>query len=271
MKLDSKPKTWERQVALYGAFLVDEGAQSATIKSYFSAIKKLLKQALDYEFNNNAILLTSIARACRITNDRLKTRLPISGKLLDQILFEIGRMYDMQTYLSILYKTIFSIAFHGLFRIGEISCSQHVVKAKDVSIGQNKDKLLFVLYSSKTHDKESRPQQIKITKLQNSQAQKKFFCPFELTLKYSKLRPLIQNAEIEQFFVFRDRSPVKPSHLRHVLKRALLRIGINYKLYSFHSLRIGKASQLIDLGYAIEIVKRLGRWKSNAVYKYIRN
>ena len=74
----------------------------------------------------------------------------------------------------------------------------------------------------------------------------------------------------EHFFVFRDHSPVKPVYLRRVLKAALINIGIDHRLYSFHSLRIGKASQLIKLGYGIEIVKRIGRWKSNVVYKYIR-
>ena len=42
IKLDRKPQTWERRVALYGAYLVDIGTQSSTIKSYFSAIKKIL-------------------------------------------------------------------------------------------------------------------------------------------------------------------------------------------------------------------------------------
>ena len=44
--------------------------------------------------------------------------------------------------------------------------SQHVVKAKDVHIGINKDKLMFVLHSSKTHGKGTKPQIVKINCLE---------------------------------------------------------------------------------------------------------
>ena len=81
------------------------------------------------------------------------------------ILFETQRIFHAknQPYLDLLYKTIFSICYYGLMHIGEVTHSQHVLKAKDVHLAKNKDKLLLVLYSSKTHDEGSRPQKIKIT------------------------------------------------------------------------------------------------------------
>ena len=42
--------SWEEKTALFGAYLVECGIQSSTLKSYFSAIKHVLK--LDgYEWN----------------------------------------------------------------------------------------------------------------------------------------------------------------------------------------------------------------------------
>ena len=41
-KLDAKPKSWEERTSLYGAYLVDQGVQSSTLKSYVSAIKCVL-------------------------------------------------------------------------------------------------------------------------------------------------------------------------------------------------------------------------------------
>ena len=35
--------SWELKTALFGAYLVDNGIQSSTLKSYFSAIKHILK------------------------------------------------------------------------------------------------------------------------------------------------------------------------------------------------------------------------------------
>ena len=90
VRLDAKPKKWEKCVALYGAYLVNQGTQSSTIKSYFSAIKKLLLQCLGYRFNDDEMLLASITQACKIQNDKIKTRLPISSSMLDQILFEVA-------------------------------------------------------------------------------------------------------------------------------------------------------------------------------------
>ena len=138
--------------------------QSNTVKSYVSAIKKTL--IMDgYNWNDNLVLVRSLANACKIINDTVRTRLPIQCSLLEMILFEIQRYFSPlnQYYLELLYKTIFALCYYGLMRVGEVTKSQHVLKAKDVHIAQNKDKILLILYSSKTHTKGSRPQKIKIT------------------------------------------------------------------------------------------------------------
>ena len=56
-----------------------------------------------------------------------------------------------QPYLLVLYEAIFCLAYYGLMRIGELTEGDHPIKAKDIHIGVNKDKILLVLYTSKTH------------------------------------------------------------------------------------------------------------------------
>ena len=269
LKLDKKPKSWERRIALYGAYLTDKGIQSSTLKSYFSAIKKILWED-GYNLNDSKMLLHSITKACRLVNDTVQTRLPIKCSLLEMILFEIDRIYSNQVYLAILFKTLIAIAFYGLFRIGELTASQHALKACNVNLGINKDKILFILESSKTHNKESRPQKIKISKLPDCQAAIRYFCPFKLFTKYLKMRGTGYLDKYKQFFIFRDRSPVKPSHVRGILDQAIKNIGLDHRLYCFHSLRMWMATQLIKMGYTIEVVKCIGRWTSNVAYKYIK-
>ena len=58
---------------------------------------------------------------------------------------------------------MFTAAYYGLFRVGEIMLSEHMVKAIDVHVDTNKNKLLFILRSSKTHTKGNHPQIIKIS------------------------------------------------------------------------------------------------------------
>ena len=53
--------------------------------------------------------------------------------------------------------------YYGLMRVGEVSQGDHPVKARDIHAATNKDKILVILRSSKTHGKSTYPQKIKIT------------------------------------------------------------------------------------------------------------
>ena len=273
INLDRKPILWEDKATLFLGYLIDQGKQSSTIKSYVSAIKKTL--VMDgYKWNDDLVLVRSLAKACRIINDCVRTRLPINCSLLEMILFEIERIFTNknQWYLEILYKALFAVSYYGLMRVGEVTFSQHVLKACNVHIAKNKDKMLLVLYSSKTHDKVHRPQKIVITsnKLERSgNYANKHFCPFQLMRQYIKLRGGFNNAQ-EQLFIFRDHTPVMPNHARELLKRVLINFNLDSTLYGMHSLRIGRTTDLIKFGYSIDEVKLMGRWKSNVVFKYIR-
>ena len=240
------------------------------MRSYYSAIKAILRSD-DYIVDDNKVLLNSLAKACKIVNDRVHTRLPIQYKLLELLLFEIQRLFSEQYYLEVLYRTIFLLAYYGLWTTG-----QHPIKASNVHIGQNKDKLLFVLYSSKTHGRESHPQKVKIvanansTKKVNSSACKRFFCPFSSLREYLELRGDYES-ENDPFFIFHDNNPVKPTHVRKVLSKLLKAINLDPSLYGSHSFRIGRATDMVVVfGYSISQAKIAGRWRSNTVYKYIR-
>ena len=104
----------------------------------------------------------SLTRACKLKNDLVKIRLPIQIGLLELVLFETKRSFSEQPYLKYMYSSAFLIQYYGLFRIGEITQSPHTIKAKDVHKCENKNKLLFVLYTSKTHGLGSKPQKISI-------------------------------------------------------------------------------------------------------------
>ena len=266
IRLDNIPTTWEDKVSLYCTFLtIYTTIQSSTLKSYISAIKSKLR-AIGHNWNNNQALLSALTRACKIKNDVVRTRLPIGLSLLDCICFEIERnIWDH--YQRILYLTALLVAYYGLLRIGEYTESQHVMKASKVYLADNKTKLLITLTSSKTHDKESRPQKIKIEA--RTKGKKRVYCPIEQVQEYIKIRPRYRN-DNEQFFVFEDGAPVTPYHIRALLQLMLEKLDLDPSLYETHSLRIGRATDLFKAGHSIEAIKRKGRWKSNAVYRYLR-
>ena len=257
---------------MYCAALIQEGAQSATLKSYISAIKAILRDD-GYEWNENRVLLGSLTRSCKLINDRVRTRLPVNQGLLEMMLFELERLLSNQPFLMILYKAMFALAYYGLFRAGEITKSNHVIKAANVHIGQNKDKLLIILYTSKTHGLGSFPQKVKIEANHRARmvSRRRFFCPFKLMRDYLKIRG-DYTSDCEQLFVFSSGAAVEAVQLRNIFKEIILRLGLDNRLYGLHSFRIGHASDMVKTGYySLEQVKSAGRWRSSAVYRYIKN
>ena len=114
---------------MFVAYMIDNGMQSCLVKSYVSAIKKTL-QIDGYIWDNNKVLISALTQACKLVNDRVKTRLPIQCGLLELILFELERVFNTQPYLATLYKTLFAIAYYGLLRPGEITLGPHVLKQR---------------------------------------------------------------------------------------------------------------------------------------------
>ena len=163
ISLDIKAKTWEERLILYVTYMVDSGMQSSTVKSYISAIKRILADD-GYILDHKLVMVHSLTRACRLINDKVWTRLPISCNLLELILFELHRYFSDkgQPYLNIMYRALFTVCYYGLMRACEITFSEHVVKACNIHAAGNKHKLLIKLYTSKTHSTANRPQEIKI-------------------------------------------------------------------------------------------------------------
>ena len=258
-------------MVLFGSHLVDTGVQSSTIKLYFAAIKHVLR--LDgYEWDDNKAMLTTITKSCKILNDRVMIRLPIKRRLLELILFEVNRIFNGEFVIR-LYQAIFSIAYYGLMRIGEITTGQHPVMAKDIHIGSNKDKILIVLHTSKTHGLESRPQKIKIRAIPRDTSMdiNRFFCPFRLLRDYMALRGDYLT-EQEPFFIFLDRSPVEPSHVRNTLRKIMKALNLQPELYNTHSFRAGRSTEmLMNFGYSLSEVMRAGRWRTtSSVLRYLK-
>ena len=271
IQLDIKPNNWEDRIALYGAYLVDTGHQSSTIKSYFSAIKSVLQDD-GYAVDVDKVILNTLIRACRLVNDKVQTRLPIHLRLLEMLMFELEHKFATQPYLTCLYQTIFMLAYYGMFRIGELTLGSHTIKAKDIHIGENKNKILIILYSSKTHGKESVPQRVKISssKRENIVNVQKFFCPFKKSREYLAIRGNYES-DTDPFFIFQGNIPVEPFHVRKTLKETLSALNLNPKMYKFHGFRAGRATDMAKFNVPLLKIRSAGRWRSNAVFKYIKS
>ena len=138
----------------------------------------------------------------------------------------------------VLYRALFATTYYGMFRVGEVTSGSHPILAKDVHIGINKNKMLFMLRSSKTHHKGNHPQTIKIAGLKVMQNEDRTADPFELLREFIVIRPKCKAVE-EPFFIFQDRTAVKPDNMRAVLKTILNRAYFDTEAYQVHGFRIG--------------------------------
>ena len=214
----------------------------------------------------------------RLTVDTVKTRLPIKKTMLMLLVNTIDSVFDSpQPYLCAMYKALMVTAYYGLFRVGELTQSPHVIKACDVYVGVNKRKFRFVLHSSKTHNRGDNPQIIKIKckdtnadqVLDPTQQYVAALCPFELVDDYIRLRSEYSSDQ-DQFFVFSDSSPVQPEHFRTILKKTIKLRKLEPGRYGTHSFRAGRSVDLFEMGVLVETIKNFGRWTSSAVYKYLK-
>ena len=173
---------------LYVAYLIDTNHRSAMIKSYVLAIRAVLKNLGVRLVKDNAVL-ASLLQACRLKNNQIQTRLPIRKGLMQILISSVDRLFQPQSsYILILYKALIASAYFGMFRVGKLMLSQHVVKACDMQIALNKQKMMFILRSSKTHNKGDKRQIIKIVGLENRQPNNpNRHCLFKLLWDYIKV------------------------------------------------------------------------------------
>ena len=269
--MDNKPKNWEDRLTLFVGYLVQCKKKSTTIKSYISAIKAVLA-AEKIKISEDAYLISFLTKVCRITNDKIRTRLPIYKKMVNVLLDRCETYFGkkQQVFQAKLYRAVFVSMYYGMLRISEVTEGEHAVKALDVHIADNKNKILFILRSSKTHTRENKPQIITIMNDKSACTTKDInHCPFVILNEYLACRPSCKSFD-KQFFVFQGRLPLKASHLRATLCKLLKQMKVNHKIYGSHNLHKGRTKDLLKLGYSIEKIKKLGHWKSNTVYTYLR-
>ena len=234
IKLDVKPDNWEDRIVLYTAFLIQNNKRSATVKSYISVIKAVLYNG-GIEINKDSTLLASLTCACKLKNDNITARLIIRKSLLGLLISKLEVKYVDQPYLNTMYRALFLTTYYGMLCIGEVTMSQHVVKAKDIYIGVNKPKIMIILHTSKMHNK---GQHLQIVKMSAS-AQLDKLCPFKALIEFLAVRRKYKS-DTEPFFVFRDRSPVTPDNYRRLLKHLFIMNSLDHTLYGVHRMRAGR-------------------------------
>lgn len=270
IKFDRIPALWEDRILIYATHLVNHKKKLATVKSYLSAIQFMLFED-GVTLHENKLELGAILQACKAANAKLYIRMPIQFKLWNSLMRQASQYYEQergQLYLAKLIRAMMAASYFGLLRVGEITDSQHQIKARNVRYSKNKNKLVITLQSSKTHTSNEMPQIIEIRAIPQLQEN----CPLKCICEYLALRGTNCDDEEEPLFVHEGKQQVSATMYRTCLRKLLSKIGVSCQLYDCHSMRSGRACDLQELGFSVTQICEIGRWspKSNTVYLYIK-
>ena len=244
------------QIILFVGYLSNSGFASASITSYTSAIGYIHK-LLNLPDPTGQFMVQKLLSACNKVNNSVDTRLPITISILQRLVQALDHTVSTP-YLRQLFKAMYSIAFFGLMRLGEITQDTN----KDVSLSfdqvQFTNSAVLLTIKKFKHTLSLKPVQLVLPAQQD-----KSIC---LLFQYLKLRGNTSGPLFRYF----DGLPVSRKFFTTNLKLALQFCDLNTDLYKSHSFRIGSASFYAQNGFSDSQIREMGRWSSNAFLKYIR-
>ena len=258
-------------ILLFIGFLWDKSYSISTVRTYMSAVSSMHKFLdLHNDPTKNFLVQKSIVGYANNSKSE-DSRQPISIDMLYTIISNLPRVtYDV--YEDTLFTAAFLLAFCGLLRVSEYTVRPqndpgHCIDVNDVDFFP--DGMSIYLHSSKT-DQEGKGVKLNIPSSNIPQ-----LCPVQAMKEYLAFRPVAEDGSKlpgPLFVHARDKSPLAPGQVNHVLKKSLEGVIPPDLKFSSHSFRIGGASYLSSTSlYSEEEVMDFGRWTTYQSYtRYCR-
>ena len=166
-------------------------------------------------------------------------------------------------YEAVLFKAVFLLAYYACLRPGEYANSNgltHTLKVENLEVypWSSSYKLMITLPSYK-HSKGSESFCLEPTGDTK-------VCPVEAIIAFLRRRPPLTGP----LFIHLNHKPIARAAVSKILRRAATAAGYDPQDFSPHSLRVGRATDLAWDGVPEHIIKKTGRWNSNAYLQYLR-
>lgn len=264
LSAESYPTTLPIFPAYLVAFLSHlhrSGMAVTTIRTYISAISfthKFLAPCHDPTTSQWVIsLLKGFARS---QNHVMAPRPPITKYILHRLVSALPSV-TVDTYIRVLAKCLFLLAFHLAARGGELvvsSTNNHTLQYKDLSF-IHKDNTASLIVTFLTYKHSKLPATFAISPQPGPD-----FCPVKAALSYLDLR----GGAPGPLFLHRDGRPISLRTFQKILADASLAAG--FPPFTTHSFRIGRTTELFHADHSATQIRDIGRWNSSAFRQYIR-
>lgn len=249
---------------LYLAFLFNKGLAYSTASTYISAIRTQHK-LLGLPDGSTQYPFVKMMEGYRRSNTASDSRMPITYPILEVIINKLNSVCHSQ-YETLLFQAAFSLAFFGLFRVGELvygsaDRADAPLLMTDIIQMKHNQSFLVKLRRSKTNQN-GPPVLITIDAI------KTVACPVVAMQSYLSARHKL--AGTQYLFCHRDGSPLTRYQFGAVLSKVVRSTMYSSERFKSHSFRIGAATWLAEKGIPYQEIKKKGRWSSDAFLRYIR-
>ncbi|XP_071965033.1 uncharacterized protein [Antedon mediterranea] len=257
LPLPATPQT----IVLYVSKLTKNALAISTIRNYLSAVSFVHRASfMEDPTTNPAVSILCRGVTKQKTNSPSKPiRLPVTSDILVTL---IGHMRGSMKskYEFILYRALFIICYFACLRASEAVVSkaaEHTLMLTDITVHATKVQINFKSFK---HSKRSSPPFVLHQKSGSP------ICPVRALQRYVKMRPL----KAGPFFLLENGTPVNRKMFSSSLKQLARRASLEHTQFNTHSFRIGRATDLHQLGHSHQDIMIFGRWSSSAFKRYIR-
>ena len=205
------------------AFMSLAGLVPTTIITYISGVKHHLRVRGARDFNDSFLLKLTL-KGVAASPHELDVRLLITLPVLERMLHALPLVHDNQFEVC-MYSVLLTVGFHGLFYLGELAMSEHVILSENVHIGTNKVVIIFP--TSKTNCT-CTAQHVTINTSSTA-------CPIKAITAYALIHPKRPG----QFFIRLSGNPVLTQDIAYILNKLSAFLDLPQQLIKPNSLCIG--------------------------------
>lgn len=252
-----------QHVLFFISYSFERGLSPNTINTYVAGINHFHKLH-GYADLREVFIVKKMLEGCLRLKKTKDTRLPITIEILKDVC-DILPAVCYNQFEANLFKAAFLLAFFGLFRVSEIVVPSSLlvnrtITREDISVDPDKKHIVITLKISKSNQS-GPPTRIRLPCEKNIA-----LCPVCAVREFINIRPICEGP----FFCHANKNPVTRCQFSSVLAKCIKRVRPVCGHIRSHSFRIGRATQLSALGLSEDRIKTMGRWRSGAYKRYIR-
>ena len=235
-----------------------KGLNRSYIKSGLSAISFMHKISKSAD-PTKSFRVNRMLKGLGVKKSKKPKLLPINLEFLQKILIKLS--FCSNVNLKVALKAILLLAYYGCMRIGELveTAAGHQIRTENLRFKTIKG-VTNLKITLKSYKHSSEEATFLVPAIGGE------FCPVKAIENFLLLR----GAHAGTVFVNPVGKPYTRAMVAKHLKENIGALGRNPIHYNTHSLRIARVTQMALAGVPVEVIKRTGRWKSNAFMKYVR-